>query len=798
MFMEHMKRCRLISSSVGVQVQGGCKVDLNIPTMSMDSNVIIASPVVEPHDGIEFESHEDAYTFYKEYAKSVGFGTAKLSSRRSRASKEFIDAKFSCIRYGNKQQSDDAINPRPSPKIGCKASMHVKRKQNGKWYIYSFVKEHNHDLLPDQAHFFRSHRNADPLKNDVRIRRRKNLATVSKLFSAYQNVECLERYLRNQHDIGRNLILESGDAEMLLEHFMQMQGENPKFFYAVDLNEEHRLRNVFWVDAKGMEDYSKFNDAISFDITYFSNKYKIPLVLFIGVNHHTQPTLLGCALIADETVYTFVWLMQTWFIAMGEQAPRVILTDQNNAIKAAVAAVFPGTRHCFCLSYVMEKVPRQLEFLGMWHDSFMEKFNKCIFKSWSEEQFDKRWWKLIDKFNLRQVDWIQSLYEDRMYWVPTFVRDISFAGLSRTSRLESLNSSFDKYVQRETSLRDFMERYREILEDRYEEEAKANFDAWHETPELKSPSPFEKQMSLVYTQEIFKKFQVEVLGAAACHLKKENEDETSTTYSVKDFEDNQNYVVKWNESKSDIYCLCQSFEYKGYLCRHAIVVLQMSGVFSIPPKYVLQRWTNAAMSRHSIGEKLDNVQRKVRRYNDLCRRAIILGEEGSLSEQSYNAALSAIKEALKQCASLNNSLENNARPDTSAVSGVCTVDAENQCSNASNFEVSNHKVTPANRASGRAGAGKEAASKKGKVHQTEAASVGTQGGFHQMELSGPNMMQQLQNVVPAHIHNMNLVPPPAMFQNVSSAAAAAAAAQFHNMAAAASTAHLHHNPRLPR
>ncbi|MCH90332.1 protein FAR1-RELATED SEQUENCE 4-like, partial [Trifolium medium] len=198
--------------------------------------------------------------------------------------KEFIDAKFSCIRYGNKQQSDDAINPRPSPKIGCKASLHVKRRQDGKWYVYSFVKEHNHELLPAQAHFFRSHRNSDPLSNDVRMRRRKNSTA------------------------------------------------------GVDLNEEHRLRNVFWVDSKGLEDFGYFSDVVSFDTTYFTSKYKIPLVLFVGVNHHMQPTLLGCALIADETVFTFAWLLQTWFIAMGERAPQVILTDQNDALKAAVAA----------------------------------------------------------------------------------------------------------------------------------------------------------------------------------------------------------------------------------------------------------------------------------------------------------------------------------------------------------------------------------------------------------------------------------------------------------------------------
>lgn len=774
-----------ILSSFGVEYQGGCEVDLNIPTTIMDSSVIMENTIIKPRDDMEFDSHEAAYLFYKEYAKSVGFGTAKLSSRRSRASREFIDAKFSCIRYGNKQQSDDAINPRPSPKIGCKASMHVKRRQNGKWYIHSFVKDHNHELLPAQVHFFRSHRNADPLKSDVRVRRRKSLGAVSKLFSAYQNVDCLENYIRNQNDKGRSLVLEPGEAQILLEHFMHMQEENPKFYYAVDLNEEHRLRNVFWVDAKGMDDYTTFCDVVSFETTYFTNKCKMPMVLFVGVNHHIQPTLFGCALIADETFYTFVWLMQTWYIAMEERAPKVILTDQNNAIKAAVAAVFPGTRHCYCLWHVLEKIPRHLEFLCMWNDTFMLKFNKCIFKSWTEEEFEKRWWKLLDRFNLREVEWVQNLYEDRKHWVPTFMKDISFAGLSTPSRTESLNSWFDKYIQGESTLREFVERYKVILEDRFEEEAKADFDAWHETPELKSPSPFEKQMSLVYTHEIFKKFQVEVLGVAACHLKKENEDETKITYSVKDFEDSQNYIVEWNESKSDIYCSCRSFEYKGYLCRHTIVVLQMSGVFSIPTKYILQRWTNAARSRHTIGGRLDEVQSKVRRYNDLCRRAIILGEEGSLTQESYNIALCAIKEALKQCTTMNNSVED-SRNTNSAIYPLCGIEAN--CADSTAIEVTpDPKATSGNKAPRRAGAGKEVASsgsgsKKGKqVRPPEAASLGIHDSFHQMEMSDMRHTQ-LHSAVPSQLHNMV----PAMFPNVSST-------QFSSIA----SANLHEN-HLPR
>ncbi|KAL9261661.1 FAR1-RELATED SEQUENCE 4-like protein [Drosera capensis] len=599
----------------------------------MDSGINLVNLDIGPHDGMEFDTNEAAYAFYKEYAKSVGFGTAKLSSRRSRASKEFIDAKFSCIRYGIKQQSDDAVNPRPSPKIGCKASLHVKRKPNGKWYIHKFVKEHNHELLPEQVHLFRSHRDGDNHKNDSQTLWGKVLDVSSKQLSSSQNIDCLENYMKTQEEKGRRLSLEPGDAQHLLDLFMDMQEIDPRFFYAVDLNEEHCLRNTFWVDYKGIDDYTKFGDVVSFETTYFTNKYRVPLVLFIGVNHHIQPTLLGCALIGDGTVYTFVWLLKTWLMAMDGKPPTVILTDQNNVLEAAISAVLPQSRHCLSLWNVLELIPQRLEYISLWIDSFLEKFSECIFNSWTGEQFTQRWLMLLETFKLNDDEWMRSLYENRFMWVPVFMRGTSFAGLCALSRDKSLNSSFDKYIGAETSVGVFIEQYKLLLEGRLQEEAKSEFESWHEEPELKSPSPFEKQMAFVYTHEIFKKFQVEVLGAAACHLKKEKDENGCITYGVKDFEVDQEYMVEWAESKSEICCSCCLFEYRGYLCRHAIVVLQMSGVFTIPMKYVQQRWTNVALSKHGITEKLDDVQAKVRRYNDLCRRAIILGEEGSLSQE---------------------------------------------------------------------------------------------------------------------------------------------------------------------
>lgn len=99
---------------------------------------------------MEFQCKEHAFSFYKEYAKSIRFAPIIKASRRSRISGKFIDAKFVCTRYGHKNGSArfentgslptgfGAHNMPPMKKRGrinrswsktdCKACMHVKKR----------------------------------------------------------------------------------------------------------------------------------------------------------------------------------------------------------------------------------------------------------------------------------------------------------------------------------------------------------------------------------------------------------------------------------------------------------------------------------------------------------------------------------------------------------------------------------------------------------------------------------------------------------------------------------------------
>ena len=72
-----------------------------------------------------------------------------------------------------------------------------------------------------------------------------------------------------------------------------MQEMNDGFYAVMDLDDESRLRNVFWADARSRAAYKYFGDVVTFDMMYLTNIYKMSFAPFVGVNHHGQLILWG-------------------------------------------------------------------------------------------------------------------------------------------------------------------------------------------------------------------------------------------------------------------------------------------------------------------------------------------------------------------------------------------------------------------------------------------------------------------------------------------------------------------------
>ena len=116
-----------------------------------------------------------------------------------------------------------------------------------------------------------------------------------------------QKDVRNFLDKERRLKCREGDGQALHDYFVRMQAKNFNFFYhALDLDDELRVRNVFWVDARSRAAYESFHDMITFDTTYLTNKYDMPFAHFIRINHHGESIIFGCGLLSGEDTGSFV------------------------------------------------------------------------------------------------------------------------------------------------------------------------------------------------------------------------------------------------------------------------------------------------------------------------------------------------------------------------------------------------------------------------------------------------------------------------------------------------------------
>ncbi|KAH9655784.1 protein FAR1-RELATED SEQUENCE [Citrus sinensis] len=286
----------------------------------------------EPIIGMSFDSDVDLFIYFKEYGKRKGFPVLRRTSRKD-SDGILRNVTFACGRSGEtRSKSVNILKPQPNAKTCCNARLGAGLGDDGKWTIRSLNLEHNHVLLtPTKSKYFRCNRSVNSYakkKLDVNdragIRLCKNYQSLVIEAGGHENVTFIERDCRNHVQKERRLRLGDGDIAALQNYFMKVQAEDNRFYFSMQVDDEGRLKNIFWAEPRNREAYKEFEDVVTFDTTYLTNKYDMPFAPFVGVNHHGHSILFGCGLISHEEIETFTWLFRTWLSCMFNSAPNGI------------------------------------------------------------------------------------------------------------------------------------------------------------------------------------------------------------------------------------------------------------------------------------------------------------------------------------------------------------------------------------------------------------------------------------------------------------------------------------------
>lgn len=191
-------------------------------------SVISESP--EPIIGMEFESAEEAREFYEMYGRQMGFTIRNNRTRRSLKDNSIIGREFVCSKEGfraekHAKRENKVSSPRPATREGCNAMLRIAAKGGGKWVIYGFVKEHNHELNPSKIPPRRSHRIAfcedekdlkiRELSTELHRERKKSAAYQEQLQMVLKYIEEHSQQLSLKVEKMNNIVkeLESEDQE---------------------------------------------------------------------------------------------------------------------------------------------------------------------------------------------------------------------------------------------------------------------------------------------------------------------------------------------------------------------------------------------------------------------------------------------------------------------------------------------------------------------------------------------------------------------------------------------------------
>ncbi|XP_015965822.1 protein FAR1-RELATED SEQUENCE 5-like [Arachis duranensis] len=279
-------------------------------------NQAIGDEEVDPEVGMCFGTLEDARAYYYRYAARTGFvvkirttGWETINDQRV-----VVNQALHCNRDGYRTSRVKAPQRRKTvASTNCKARCYLALdKMTGQWRISRVEVSHSHPLNPKLSGMFSANRQLSMHVKDLiqqndqaGIRPSKTYQALANAVGGPANLTFTEKDVRNY--ISRHLRIsgDETDPKELLKHFSRMKELNPNFFFEIDVDENHSIRNVFWADARCRAAWEYFGDVVTFDTTYKTNRYDVPFGSFVGVNHHGMSTLLGCALLRNEDTHMF-------------------------------------------------------------------------------------------------------------------------------------------------------------------------------------------------------------------------------------------------------------------------------------------------------------------------------------------------------------------------------------------------------------------------------------------------------------------------------------------------------------
>ncbi|KAG2628032.1 hypothetical protein PVAP13_3KG267749 [Panicum virgatum] len=494
--------------------------------VDVEDGVEVLSTPQEPFVGMSFNTSDAAKDYYNSYARHTCFSIRIDTSRESKKANE-----------KTKEHNHERLR---------------------KFSLTKYLKSHR-DIPAEEKEFIK-------LLHGCCITTTRAYQIMAELYGGIENCPYTEGDAKNLR-VEYRAKYRGKDVKATLEYFEELKKEDPEFYYSYTLDEFDGVENLFWVDGAAMITYELYSDCLSFDTTYLTNAYNMPCAPFIVCSLmifiycyllESRKILLGCGFLRNEKTEGFVWLFTEFKKAMGGKDPANIITDQDIAMKAAIAEVFVSSVHRNCCWHIIKGDGKQ---------ELVDDFKDCIDNSFTPSEFEQKWQAFLDKYELNNDERFQHLYDKRHCWIPAYFMHCFFLFLQTTARSEGFNAVLKRYVNPKNSILNFVQQYKKIQQRIFSKQ------------DLRLSNVFQHELQLsssYYVVRVEGDDLIDVVPYRRC---------PDLLYETRTFR------VTSSRVEGLYSCTCCKFERDGVLCCHILKVFDALAVHEVPDRYILPRWS---------------------------------------------------------------------------------------------------------------------------------------------------------------------------------------------------------------
>ena len=482
---------------------------------------------------------------------------------------------------------------------------------------------HNHRLVCSEEltknflkhrHMSEHEKNFSRILQQHKIKPQKIMQIFRKMHGTFKLMNFTKTDLKNLRQSDNQKRIKNTDIDRAVMLMNDLQVRQPRFYYTMRIDEGNTVRSLFWTDAESRLNYALYGDFVSFDTTFSINKYNIPFAPIVGINGNGKSIVFGWALLEDQKATTFKWLLGTFIKVMGGKEPGVIITDQDAAMKKAIAVV-----HRNCFWHIMRNARENLAPLINEKPELEPVLVKLIYYSLTEDEFEDGWKEMLETYKISENIYLQMMYNSRKIWVLVFLKKVFCPFIKSTGRSEGINSVFMDYVMRKDRIETFLEQYQLFQEDQQCKEYKDRFNSTVLEPKYSTKHPIERHAGKIYNREIYEKFLHQIHLADAYMVKELIKDEKYIVKRIIDYDEqeyyNNSFPIEVDLKANRFDCICCKYDRDGILCCHVLRLFTQIGIYKIPENYIKQRWTKKWKEDALESMKKDKLQQQSNQTN---------------------------------------------------------------------------------------------------------------------------------------------------------------------------------------